>query len=172
MPTKDFKAELFSLLAEEPTTDLRSLSQRWGVSYAELCGWRTEYARGVREDNLAQVVDISPSVMPPERERMCDASFGELVRDVGRDGRAVTRLDTLQDKTQLTALRLVERITGMASAVSEPRDVKLLTSALSELHTAFFNQRNTQIAIMNGGGSGGGDVGEGGVQRFRSLMGA
>jgi len=42
----------------------------------------------------------------------------------------------------------------------------MLTSALSELHNAFFNPRGTQIAVINSSDNEGN-----GVNKFRSLMG-
>jgi len=133
----------------------REVSEELDVPYSKALKWKNQLREAENNGEVSSLVDVDELLI----HRIAEDTKQDLVA-LGADvdvveGELETTIDKidsyklLSDKMNTTAIKLVDKISGMASLSLEAKELNLLVESLAKLQEAFFNKQQTNINILN-----------------------
>lgn len=149
------KLEVLGLIAADNSpASLRKIAEERGMPYSRLLKWRREL-QSDGEDGKTALLIHADRVMLHRIAEETSADLAKLKPGVVVQGdvegviEAIDGLGILNERMQKTAIKLANRIDGLAAGVVDVKDLNSLVNSLSTLQMAFFNKQSTTVNVQN-----------------------
>lgn len=129
-------------------TDMKQVATMCDITYATVMRWNREYQEAKKNGVLDELLDMDVLLLEMAvRGTDVPAQFSEAAAKELVKG--VNGLSALQDRMQITATYLVNKIQSQAASVQGTGELLDLVNGLAILQNAFFNKNSTQVNVQN-----------------------
>jgi len=153
--TEEIDLKLKAFGSFKTGSSAREVSEELEIPYAKALKWKKQLSEAEEDGEVANLVEADAVLIHRVAEEVKEelvalgADANAIEGELQKAGDKIEAYKILNEKLNLTAVRLADRINSMAGTVSETGELKDLVDALSSLQTSFF-AKGTNVAVFPG----------------------